>query len=151
MMQQLDPFGALTPLREAMNHLFEESFVGPRFELATRKSFPMNVYQTPDQKHLVVEAAVPGAKPEQIDIQVEGDILTIRATQKQEQSVEKGAYVRREITQSEMYRAIVLPVSVDVEAIEATYEHGMLTLRMPKMASAQPKRIPVKVKEPVTA
>jgi HSP20 family protein len=147
MMQLFDPFDALMPLREAMNHLFEESFIGPRFEFVTRKSFPINVYEMPDQKQLVVEAAVPGVKPEQIHVQVEGDVLTIRASQKQEQATEKGAYVRREITQSEMCRAITLPASVNVEAIEATYEHGVLMLRMPKVAAAQPKQIPINVKE----
>jgi HSP20 family protein len=146
-MQLFDPFDALMPLREAVNHLFEESFVGPRFELVTRKSFPINVYETPDQKQLVVEAAVPGVKPEQIHVQVEGDVLTIRASLKQEQATEKGAYVRREITQSEMCRTITLPASVNVESIEATYEHGVLMLRMPKVAAAQPKQIPIKVKE----
>ena len=150
MMQRFDPFDTLLPLREAMNYLFEESFVGPRFELVSRKSFPINVYETPDQKQLVIEAALPGFKPEQIHVQVEGDVLTIRATQKQEQSTEKGAYVRREITENEMYRAISLPVPIEVEEIDAAYEHGVLTLCMPKRATAQPKQIPIKVKEPAT-
>lgn len=146
-MQLFDPFDALMPLRDAMNRLFEESFVGPRFEFVTRKSFPINVYETPDQKYLIVEAAVPGVKPEQIHVQVEGDVLTIRANQQQEQTTEQGAYVRREITHSEMYRTITLPASVTVEAIEATYEHGVLMLRLPKVAAAQPKQIPIKIKE----
>lgn len=150
MLQPFDPFDALTPLREAMNHLFEESFVGPRFELLTRKSFPINVYETPDRKYLIVEAAIPGVKPEQIAVQVEGDVLTIHATQTQERLTEKGTYVRREMAQSEMERAIHLPVAVEVEAIEALYEHGVLTLRMPKREVVQPKHIPIKVKEAAT-
>jgi len=146
-MQLFDPFDALMPLREAMSHLFEESFVGPRFELATGKSFPINIYETSDQKQLVVEAAIPGVKPEQIHVQVERDVLTIRANLKQEQTSEKGAYVRRELTHSDMCRTITLPASVNMEAIEATYEHGVLMLHMPKVAAAQPKQIPIKVKE----
>lgn len=150
-MQLFDPFDALMPLRDAMNRLFEESFVGPRFEFVTRKSFPINVYETPDQKQLIVEAAVPGVKPDQLHVQVEGDVLTIRVSLQQEQATEKGAYVRREITQSEMFRTITLPASVNLEAIEATCEHGVLMLRMPKVAAAQPKQIPIKVKELVPA
>lgn len=151
MMQRFDPFDALIPLREAVDRLFEESFVGPRFDLVSRKSFPINLYETPDHKQLVVEAALPGIKPEQIHVQVEGDVLTIRANNRQEQAREAGAYVRREITQNEMYRALGLPFPIDVETIEATYEHGVLTLRMPKIAAAQPKQIPIKVKEPAMA
>ena len=48
MLQLSDPFDAFMPLREVMNRLFEESFVGPHFELLTGKSFPVNVYETPD-------------------------------------------------------------------------------------------------------
>lgn len=150
MIQRFDPFDALLPLREAMDRLFEESFVGPRIELLSRKSFPINVYDTPDQKQLVIEAGLSGFKPEQIHVQIEGDVLTIRANQRQELSTDKGTYARREITQNEVSRSLILPTSVNVEAIDATYEHGMLTLRMPKAASVQPKQIPVKVKEPVT-
>lgn len=147
MLQRYDTFDALMPLREAMNRLFEESFVGPRFEILSGKTFPVNVYETPDRKQLIVEAALTGVKPEQIHVQMEGDVLTIRAGQKQEQTTEKGTFVRREITQNEMYRALSLPVPIDVEHIEATYEHGILTLRMPKAAVALPKQVPIKVKE----
>lgn len=147
MLQRFDPFDTFMPMREVMNRLFEESFVGPHFEISSSKSFPMNVYETPDGKQFVVEAALAGFKPEQIHVQFEGDTLTIRADHKQEQSTEKGAYVRREIAQKEMYQAISLPARVDVEAIDATYEHGVLTLHMPKTAATQPKQIPVKVKE----
>ncbi|HEX7734619.1 MAG TPA: Hsp20/alpha crystallin family protein [Ktedonobacteraceae bacterium] len=147
MIQQYETFDALMPLREAVNRLFEESFVGPRFEIASGKMFPVNVYETLDHKQLVVEAALAGVKPEQIHVQVERDVLTIRADQKQEQTTEKGTFVRREITQSERYRAMSLPVPLDIEHIEATYEHGILTLRMPKAAVALPKQIPIKVKE----
>lgn len=147
MLQRYDPFEALTPLREAMNRLFEESFVGPRFELVSGRTFPVNIYETPDRTELVVEAALPGVKPELIHVQVEGDVLTIRADQKEEKTTEKGTFMRREITQNEVYRALSLPISIDVEHIEATYEHGVLTLHMPKAPMAQPKQVPVRVKE----
>lgn len=147
MLQVSDPFGTATPLREVMNHLFEESFVGPRFELQTGKSFPVNIYESPDRKQFVVEAALPGCKPEQVHVQVEGETLTIRATYKQDLETGKGTYVRREMTQGEMYRVIHLPTAFDVEGIEATYEHGVLMLQLPKTAATQPRQIPVKVKD----
>jgi len=55
--------------------------------------------------------------------------------------------MRREITKSEMYRTVSLPVPIDAEHIEATYEHGILVLSLPKAAVALPRQVPVKVKE----
>lgn len=147
MLQRFDTFDSLTPLREAMNRLFEESFVGPRFEMLSGKTFPINIYETSDRKQLIIEAALPGVKPEEIHVQVEGDVLSIRAEHKQEQKTEKGTFVRREITQSELYRTMSLSIPIDTEHIEATYEHGILTLSLPKAAVALPKQVPVKVKE----
>ncbi|HET8844912.1 MAG TPA: Hsp20/alpha crystallin family protein [Ktedonobacteraceae bacterium] len=148
MLQRFETFDSLMPLREAVNRLFEESFVGPRFEIVGGKSFPINVYETPDRKQLLIEAALPGIKPEHIHVQIEGDVLTIRAEYNtKEQTTEKGTLIRREITRGEMYRALTLPISVDVEHIEATYEQGILTLHMPKAQAVLPKQVPVNVKE----
>ena len=77
-----DPFGVFTPLREVMNRVFEESVVGPRFELFFGRSFPLDIYETEDKKQYVVEASLPGLKPEEIEITAEGDMLTIRVAKK---------------------------------------------------------------------
>lgn len=69
-----DPREAFTPLREAMNHLFEESFIWPgRLEVFTGRTFPVDVSETKDQQGYVVEASLPGAKPEDISISAMGD------------------------------------------------------------------------------
>jgi HSP20 family protein len=143
--------GGFTSLRDAMNRLFEESFIGPRFELFGGRAFPLDVYETPDQQQYVVEAALPGFKPEEMQITAEGDTLTIRTTRKGEEKVEKGNYVRREFYMGEMSRSVALPTPIDPSKVDASYEHGILTVRVPKAQGAQPKRIPVKVKEVVSA
>jgi len=143
--------GGLTPLRDAMNRLFEESFIGPRFEFFGGRTFPLDVYETPDQQQFVVEAALPGCKPEEIQIMAEGDTLTIRTTKKSEEKVEKGNYVRREFFAGEMSRSVTLPTSIDPNKVDASYEHGILSVRVPKAKGAQQKQIPVKVKETVSA
>jgi HSP20 family protein len=143
-----DPFEALMPLREAMNRLFEESFIGPRSEFfTTARTFPLDIYESEDKQQYVVEASVSGFKPEDIQITAEGDTLTIRAAKKEETKTEKGAYVRRERYEGEMSRSVTLPSAIDASKVEATYEHGVLTLRIPKAEGAKPKQIPVKVKE----
>ncbi len=141
-----DPFGALTPLREAMNRLFEESFVGPRFEFFVGRTFPVDIYETEDKLSYVVEAALPGYKPEEVQVTAEGDTLTISIIKKGEEKVEKGGYVQRERYEGEMTRTITLP-GVEMAKVEATYEHGVLKLLVPKAEAVKPKQIPIKVKE----
>ena len=60
---------------------------------------------------------------------------------------EKGRYVRRERYEDEMTRVVPLPGAIDESRVEATYEHGVLTVRIPKAACAQPRQLPVKVQD----
>lgn len=147
-----DPFDSLMPLRDAMNHLFEESFISPRFELfAFGRTFPIDVYESEDHLFYIIEASLPGFKPEEVTITALGDTLTVKARKKEEKKVEKEAYVRRERYEGEMSRAVVLPGVFNPDAVEATFEHGVLILRVPKAEEVRPKQIPVKIKEAVGA
>jgi len=141
-----DPFEALMPLRDAMNRLFEESFVGPRFEFFPARSFPLDIYESEDKQQYVIEASASGFKPEEIQVMAEGHTLTIHAVKKEETKTEKGTYVRRERYAGEMSRSVTLPTAIDVNNIQATYEHGVLTLRVPKAEGAKPKQISIQVK-----
>jgi HSP20 family protein len=143
-----DPREALMPLRDAVNRLCEESFIWPgRLEVFTGRSFPVDVYETKDQQGFVIEATLPGAKPEDISISAMGDTLTIHHATKGEEKVEKPNYVRRERYEGEMTRTITLPTQIDPEKVQATYEQGVLKLQVPKSEAAKPKQITVKVKE----
>jgi len=142
-----DPFDAFMPLREAVNRLFEESFIGPRMEFLAGRAFPVDIYETEDRKQYVVEAALPGLKLEDVQVTAKDDALTIQVMKKQEEKVEKGSYVRRERYMGEMSRTLVLPVTIDPEKVQAVYEHGVLTLHIPKTEAAKPKQIPIRVKE----
>lgn len=141
-----DPFEVFMPLREAMNRLFEESVISPRLELFTGRTFPLDVYETQDGQQYIVEAALPGCKPEDFQITAGTDTLTIQVRQKEERKSEKGAYIRRERYEGEMSRTITFPTGIDSGKIEATYEHGMLMLKVPKVEQAKPVKIAVKVK-----
>ena len=142
-----DPFEALMPLREAINRMFEESFVWPRFEFFTGRFFPIDISETEDKQQYVIEASLPGIKPEELQITAEGDTLTIRVSRKGEQEKkEKGTYVRRERYEGEMSRTISLPTPIDADKVQATYERGVLTLRVPKAEGVKPKQIPIQVK-----
>jgi len=141
-----DPFEAMMPLREAVNRLFEESFIGPRFEFLTPRTFPVNIYESADKLYYVLEAALPGFKLEELHITAIGDTLTISAV-KEEEKLAKELYVRQELYTGEMTRTFTLPTMVDVEKIEAVFEHGVLKLYIPKAEEVKPKEIPIKVKE----
>ena len=142
-----DPFEAMTPLRDAMNRLFEESFIGPRFEFLTPRTFPVDIYESEDKLQYVIEAALPGFQPEELKITAAGDTLTVTAVKKEQEKLEKEQYVRRERYTGEMTRTFTLPTVIDVEKIEAVFEHGVLKLYIPKAEEVKPKEIPIKVKE----
>jgi len=142
-----DPFEALLPLREAMNRLLEESFVGPRFEFLSARVFPIDVYEMKDQRGYVIEAALPGLTPEEIQVTAQDHTLTIRVERKTEEKSEKGVYLRSERSSGEMSRSITLPTLVEADLVEAAYEQGILTLHVPRHPEVKSKAILVKVKE----
>lgn len=104
----------------------------------------VDMYETDDD--VVVKTALPGIDPDDVEISVTGDSLTIKGETKAEEEVEKGNYVCRERRFGAYSRSLTLPVSVKAEKAEAEYENGVLTLRLPKVEEAKPKAIQVKVK-----
>lgn len=151
-MKWRDPSEALLPLRQAMDRLMEGSFLWPgRFDFFSGQTFPIDISESPDRQHYIVEATVPGFKPEEIQITAQSGALTIQAARQEEKKEEKGNYVRRERYQGTMSRTVALPGAIDEGNVEATYENGVLTVRVPKAESARPRQIPVKVKGTVSS
>jgi HSP20 family protein len=152
-----DAYEPMTPLREVMNRLLEESMVGlgriePWF---TGRAFPLDLLETEDA--YVVEAALPGFKPEEIEVSALGDTLTIRAHHearkepRDEKPGKESVYLRRERSVGEFVRVIELPMTLDPKKVTAGYEHGLLTLRIAKTEREKPVVIPIKKRETVAA
>lgn len=140
-----EPFRDLVTLREAMDRLFAESFVRPGSAFpATFEGPAVDMYQSKDE--IVVQATIPGVKPEDIDISVTGEILTIKGEFKQEDKIEEGSYVRQERRFGQFCRELSLPTQVSADKAKAEFEHGVLTLRLPKAEAVKPKSITVKAK-----
>lgn len=141
-------FPEITPLREAIDRLLEQSVVGlGRFDVFGR-TFPMDVRETDGE--YIVEASLPGMKPEDVQVMATENMLTIRATKKEEEKTEKpGVYVRHERYEGELSRSITLPTSIKAENVVATYEHGVLTLHIPKAEIAKAQQIKIQIKEPI--
>ncbi|HMI54040.1 MAG TPA: Hsp20/alpha crystallin family protein [Candidatus Saccharimonadales bacterium] len=94
---------------------------------------------------LVVEADLPDVNPEELDIRVENNILTIRGERKFEKTVKESNYLRVERSYGTFARSFSLPNTVKSEAIKADYQNGVLKLSIPKREEAKPKQIKVQV------
>ena len=142
-----EPFRDLMTLREAMDRLFEESFVRPRREwLAPAEgTLALDVYETEDS--VVVKTAVPGVTPDDIDISISGNTLSISGEAKSEEEVTEENYIRRERRYGSFSRSIALPEGLDAEKVDATFEDGLLTLTIPKAPEAKAKVIKIKGKK----
>ena len=138
-----EPFREMMSLRQAMDRLFEDSFVRfPHLSGDGVREFPIDVYQT--KKDLVVKAALPGVKPEEVDITITDDAVTIKGEHAEEQETKEDDYLYRERYYGAFSRSVAIPVKVKGEKAEATFEEGVLTLTLPKAEEIKPRQIKIK-------
>ena len=135
------PFGELVSLRQAMDRLFEDSFVRPTRAWLTygEATLPLDVRNEPDE--LVVDAALPGMKPEDVEITIEQGTLTIRGQVSSERRETEGEYLVQEMRRGEMARTVTLPSGLEPDRATATFENGVLTLRIPRAEEVKPRQI----------
>lgn len=142
-----NPAREMVSLREAMDRLFEESFLRPG-SLGLGESMagapPVDMYET--ESEVVVKATVPGVKPEDIEVTITGDLLTIKGEFKSEEKTEKRNYLRQEHRYGSFCRQVGLPAGVNSDQAKATFEHGIITLALPKVAEAKAKTVKVVAK-----
>ncbi len=137
-------FNDFVTLRDAMDRLFEQSFVDPARLLSAAGSgmaMPLEVYETPDD--VVVKALVPGISPESLDIAYQQGTLTLKAKTEAPQAEKGWTWYVREIGYGEVTRSISLPVEIDVDRVGTAFANGVLTLHLPKAEAARPKQIKV--------
>lgn len=131
-------------LRDAVNQLFEDSWVRPFSSSAGNGGgnyLPLDIFETDDS--FVIKAFVPGVTPEHLDITVQQNTLLLRAEQPVEQH-EGVRYYLRERTGGTWYRSFELPAPFDAGQIDARLEHGVLTLTLPKAPEAKPHKVQIK-------
>ena len=137
-----DPLGEMVSLRSAMDRLFEDSFVSP----LTLRTFngeavapPLDVHQTADE--IVVTAALPGMKAEDVEITMTGQTLTLRGEFKADEEIKREQYLYRERRFGSFSRTIQLPVRVQGDQAKASFTDGILTLSIPKAEEVKPRQI----------
>ena len=145
-LSRLDP---LTELEE-FGHTFGDIFQRPPWpSLLFRRipleekgwAPPLEVFDKDDK--LVVKAELPGMKEEDIDVSVEGDMLTLKGERKAEKEVKDDDYYCCERSYGSFFRSLSLPSHIDATKIEANYENGILEIAIPKVSEAKPKKVKV--------
>ena len=145
-----EPFRGASTLHEQVNRLFGNALERSAEESNLTSWAPAaDIYET--EHELVVKADVPEVDPNDLDIRVENNILTIRGERKFEKKVNEENYLRVERAYGTFSRSFSLANTVNSEAIKADYQNGVLTLTIPKREEAKPKQIKVNVGTPAVA
>jgi len=133
----------MASLRRAMDRLWDESFAFPQqWDRQADWGPALDVME--NQDNYVVKASLPGVAPEDVEITLTDNVLTIKGETKQEKDDKQENYHLRERHYGSFMRSITLPVSVDADKVDATNEHGVLVLTLPKSEAVKPKKIAVK-------
>ena len=139
-----EPAREMMTLREAMDHLFDDAFTRP-LTLRDGWSAPaIDMYQTDDE--IVVKASLPGVKADEVQINITGEILTLKGETKQVEEKKDKAWHMREQRWGTFERAIALPTEVTANKAKAEFENGILTITLPKAEEVKPKIINIKAK-----
>jgi HSP20 family protein len=141
-----EPAREMMTLREAMDRLFDDAFTRPLGIFHDGNSFmpAVDVYQTADD--VVVKAALPGLKAEDVHISVTADQLSLHGEYKQENESKDVAYHIHEQRSGSFERTLMLPTEVQGDKAKAEFENGVLTITLPKAETVKPKSITIKAK-----
>ena len=139
-----EPAREMMSLRDAMDRLFDDAFTRP-LSIRDNWSVPaVDMYQTDDE--IVVKAALPGIKADEVQINITGEVLTLKGDVQQNQEMEEKAWHLREQRFGSFERSIALPTDVVADKAKAEFENGILTITLPKADEVKPKTITVKAK-----
>ena len=142
MLTRWDPFQEMLNLRRTVDRLFDN--VNPDHEWQpTQWGLALDVVENKDE--FVVKASIPGINPDDLDISYSDDTLTIKGEIKSDKEYQEDQYHLRERRYGSFARSISLPTKIKGDAIEASYQNGVISLRLPKSEEVKPKRIPIKV------
>lgn len=140
---RFEPMREMITLREAMDRLFNDAFT-PSLSASGWQVPAVDLYQTNDE--VVVKAALPGMKSDDVQISITGDLLTLKGEFKQEEEKKERAYHLREQRYGAFERTFTLPTAVVSDKAKAEFDNGILTITLPKAEEVKPKMITVKAK-----
>jgi HSP20 family protein len=147
MVRRPSPFGELISLRRTMDRVFDDPFFQTIPLSRGVRRMPLDVLDTPDS--LILEAALPGVRPEDIEVSVLDDELTLAAGSEDQQSTDAAGYQVREVRRGRVSRTVTLPHGLRTSEATASFENGLLRLTIPKAQLIERRVIPITVAAPV--
>jgi HSP20 family protein len=142
MLTRWDPFQEMLNLRRTVDRLFDNASSDHEWQ-SMQWGLAVDVVENKDD--FIIKASVPGINPDDLDVSYADDTLTIKGEVKADNEVKENQYHLRERRYGSFARSISLPTKIKGDAIEAAYQNGVLTLRLPKAEEVKPKRIAIKV------
>src|ERR671917_49582 len=141
-LRRWEPFRELRQMQENMDRMWR-SFGQEGGEAGNVENWaiPLDVVQQED--NIIVKASVPGVKPEDIDVSIENDVLTIKGQTREEREHQEGNYLMRERRSGSFYRALRLPDTLDSDQAQSHYEHGVLSITFPRLESKRARRLQI--------
>ncbi len=147
MVRRPSTFGELISLRRTMDRVFDDPFFHTVPLLGANRRMPLDVFDTADS--LILEAALPGVRPEDIEVSVLGDVLTVTAGTDADQSADVGGYQVREVRRGRVSRTVTLPHDLRTGDASASFENGLLRLAIPKAQAVERRVDPITATAPV--
>lgn len=139
-----EPWRELTAMRRAFDRFFDEPYE-PRFTTPWRmEEFDLMVDVAEDENAYIIKASLPGVKPEDVEVTLQNNVLTLKGEAKADREIKEERYHLRERSYGSFVRSLILPTNVKADQIEAKHEDGVLIVRLPKVEEDKPKKIAVK-------
>lgn len=130
----------VNPINQSPMH--EDTWAQPAAENDAEGQLTIDVYQTDND--IVIKSTIAGVKPEDLDISINNDMVTIKGERKNEETIAHGSYYYQECYWGSFSRSVLLPVDVISDKAEASLKNGILTLRLPKADTTKIKKIQVR-------
>lgn len=139
-----EPYRELATVRQMMDLLRDEDAFGMPQLWDRRNEAPLALDLTEKDDVYVVKASLPGVAPEDVEVTLSDNVLTIKGEMKEDKEIDEEKYHLRERRFGQFVRSITLPMPVNADKIEAVNEKGVLTLTLPKAEAAKVKKIEIK-------
>lgn len=136
-----NPVREMMAWQNALEQAFEDNTLAARPE-ARSWTLALDAAETED--NYILKASIPGVNPDDLEITLEDNVLTIKGETKMDETVKEADFHLRERRYGTFARSLSFPLPVNADAVEAAYEHGVLTLTVPKAESVKPKRIAIR-------
>ena len=151
-LKRWDPFSDLRRVENTFGRMWRGRYyrpasVGPGGSGGEVASYALPLDVIREENEVVIRASVPGLDPKEIEVSVDEGVLTIAGSTAQSDAAESSGYVLRERRTGKFARSVRLPDYVDAEKAESTYEHGVISVTLPKSEAARSKRLEIKISE----